>query len=264
MHGTLPPRKGKIETSKTLCGSIPDQPHTSDEIYYAEKIRIQTSARGKHMTMRISSLWPALLLFVSASCSTTGELSDCLFCAKRTYRVLDAMTEQPIPDVDVQLSKTTTIPGPGSPGVLSHKTESMKTDDRGEFVAPERSVISLGKRGYMMHRVKQRLHGEGASETLYLTKQEDITVAEYEYRLEYARRALSHLSVISYELRSVLLYLPKPNNGRERGALEKLCKQVASLAEKVVARTPEPCQKCEAVSAEIRDFDQRCTATGAQ
>lgn len=174
------------------------------------------------------------------------------------------MTEQPVPDVDVQLSKTTTIPGPGSPGVLSRKTESMKTDDRGEFVAPERAVISLEKRGYMTYSIKQRLHGEGGSETLYLTKQEDLKVAEYEYRLEHARRTLSRLSDISYELRSVLLYLPRPSNGRERDAMEKLCKQVASWAEKVVARTPEPCQKCEAVSAEIRDFDQRCTANGAQ
>ncbi len=220
--------------------------------------------------MRISFAFPALLLVFCTSCTTTGELSDCVFCTKRTYRVLDSMTEQQIPGVEITLSKVTTIPGPGSPGLLSYKSESLKSDDQGTFVAPEGASISMRKNGYEQVRVAQSLHADHESGTLYLTKKEDLNVAEYEFRLEHARLELTRLSALSrpvriedqidYELLISLISLPTPDTKREKESKDRFCSIVASTVEEIVARIPDPCAECEAIRQKKRDFSEKCLA----
>jgi hypothetical protein len=180
------------------------------------------------------------------------------------------MTEQQIPGVEITLSKVTTIPGPGSPGLLSYKSESLKSDDQGTFVAPERARISMRKNGYEQVRVAQSLHADHESGTLYLTKKEDLTVAEYEYRLEHARLELTRISALSrpvqiafhidHELWLSLINLPNPNTKREKESKDRFCSLVASMVEEIVAQAPDPCAECEAIRQKKREFSEKCIA----
>lgn len=180
------------------------------------------------------------------------------------------MTEQQIPGVEITLSKVTTIPGPGSPGLLSYKTESLKSDDQGTFVAPEGADISLRKDGYEQVRVAQSLHVGHESGTLYLTRKEDLNVAEYQYRLEYARLELTHISALSrpaeiaahinHALWMSLINLPNPNTKREKESKDRFCSLVTSMVEEIVAQAPDPCAECEAIRQKKRDFSEKCMA----
>jgi hypothetical protein len=194
-----------------------------------------------------------LLLLVCTSCTTTGELSDCVFCAKRTYRVLDTTAGEPIPHVEVTLSQNTTIPGPGSPGLLSHKTDSLKSDEQGTFVALKDARISLRKNGYenidtIREYLFRKTETKDADPKIYfLTPQADLATEQIKY-LFYTQKDLYGrgpilVIVSSYELAKIysktLLYPGRTNTVKVIEALHEYCRFVPELKAQTESGWPD-------------------------
>lgn len=172
----------------------------------------------------------------------------CATCSACTFKVLDSVTDLPIPGVHVSASSHQTLPiGVGHPAEITLGEWSLTTDQDGEFTIwslwASGAHKSLSKDGYVNIKTVQEFRRENGLSDIswrihYLTKQSDEVVERVKYVVEknnddlrrhaefikaypkYADQPSSALVSVAESYGELSL---KARTGRDRLALQDLC-----------------------------------------